>query len=54
MGTDFAVYMPVLLNTIVRDSQLDLDFKMESADMPVTDNNMGFNVKVNLIKGMGE
>ena len=54
LGTEFSVYMPVLLDTIVRDSQLSLDFKMQSADQPVTDTNAGFNVKVNLIKGMGE
>lgn len=54
LGTEFAVYMPVLMDTIVRDSQLSLDFKMQSADQPVTDTNAGFNVKVNLIKGMGE
>ena len=32
LGTEFAIYMPVLLDTIVRDSQLSLDFKMQSAD----------------------
>lgn len=30
---------------------LELDFKMENADMPSTSDNAGFNVKV---KGLGE
>lgn len=54
LGTEFAVYMPTLLHTIVTDANLSLDFKMESADMPVTDKNLGMNIKMPEIKGMGE
>lgn len=43
--------MPLLLNQLVADAQLDVDFKMESADMPSTTDNMEMKVK---IKGLGE
>lgn len=54
LGTEFAAYMPTLLQTIVTDANLSLDFKMESADMPVTDKNVGMTIKMPEIRGMGE
>ena len=42
--------MPLLLDQLINDCQLDLDFKMESADMPSTTDNMAMKVKV---KGFG-
>jgi len=45
----------MLLDTLVRDANLNIDFKMEQADLPSTDSkNLSFNVKINAIKGMGE
>jgi len=41
----------MLLDQLVADAQLSLDFKMESADMPSTTDNMEMKVK---IKGLGE
>ena len=32
--------MPMLLDNLIKDAQLTLDFKMESADMPTTNDNM--------------
>lgn len=43
--------MPLLLTKLMNDCQLDIDFKMESADMPSTTDNLAMNVK---IQGMGE
>lgn len=43
--------MPFLINHLIKDAQLDVDFKMENADMPQVGGNAGFNVKV---KGLGE
>ena len=43
--------MPMLLDQLMHDCQLDLDFKMESVDMPSTTDNLEMKVKV---KGMGE
>lgn len=43
--------MPLLLEQLLVDAQLDLDYKMESADLPSTNDNMGAVVK---IKGLGE
>jgi hypothetical protein len=42
--------MPVLLQQLVNDANLEVDFKIENADMPAGQNE-GFNVK---IKGLGE
>jgi len=36
---------------LLKDAQLDVDFKMESADMPSTTDNMEMRVKV---RGLGE
>jgi hypothetical protein len=55
LGPQFAQFMPMLLTTLVNDANLNIDFKMEAADLPSVDNkNLSFNVKVNAIKGMGE
>ena len=43
--------MPMLLDQLVADAQLSLDFKMESTDMPSTTDNLSMKVKV---KGLGE
>ena len=51
LGTDFTQFMPMLLDQLVADAQLDVDFKMESADMPSTTDNLEMKVK---IKGLGE
>jgi hypothetical protein len=42
--------MPVLLTQLVNDANLEVDFKIENADIP-TGQNQGFNIK---IKGLGE
>jgi hypothetical protein len=55
LGPQFAQFMPMLLDTLVHDANLNIDFKMEQADLPSTDSkNLSFNVKVTAIKGMGE
>jgi hypothetical protein len=41
LGADFAQFMPLLLNQLLADAQLEIDFKMESADMPNTTGNTG-------------
>lgn len=51
LGEKFAQFMPILLDQLVADAQLDLDFKMENADMPSTTENMAF---VQKVKGFGE
>jgi len=43
--------MPVLMQQLVNDANLEVDFKMESSDMPTSNPNKGFNLK---IKGLGE
>lgn len=43
--------MPLLLEKLMNDCQLDIDFKMESSDLPTSNSNMGMKVKV---KGLGE
>ena len=43
--------MPVLLQSLVNDANLEIDFKMENSDMPQVGPNAGFNVK---LKGLGE
>ena len=43
--------MPVLMQQLVNDANLEVDFKIENSDMPTTSENQGFNVK---IKGLGE
>ena len=48
---DFAQFMPVLMQQLVNDANLEVDFKIENADMPSSNPNQGFNVK---IKGLGE
>jgi hypothetical protein len=47
---EFAQFMPVLLQQLVNDANLEVDFKMENADMPAGQN-QGYNIK---IKGLGE
>lgn len=42
--------MPVLLQQLVNDANLEVDFKIENADMPAGQN-QGYNIK---IKGLGE
>ena len=51
LGTEFTQFMPSLIDQLVADAQLDVDFKMESADMPSTTDNLEMKVK---IKGLGE
>lgn len=51
LGKEFTQFMPMLLDNLIRDAQLTLDFKMESADMPTTNDNMSMKMKV---KGLGE
>jgi hypothetical protein len=46
--------MPILLEKIMHDAKLNLDFKVEAAELPNTTNNVGLNFKVNAVKGMGE
>ena len=48
---EFAQFMPVLMGPILHDANLNLDFKMENADLPSTTDNMAVKVKV---KGLGE
>ena len=43
--------MPFLMSAVLHDVNLSLDFKMESADLPQTSDNMAMKVKV---KGLGE
>lgn len=44
--------MPRLINILLNDAQLEIDFKIENADAPQTaGSNPGYNVKV---KGLGE
>lgn len=43
--------MEFLTQHLMKDAALEVDFKMENADMPSTSANAGFNVKV---KGLGE
>ena len=43
--------MPYLMQAILDDANLSLDFKMESADLPQTTENLAMKVKV---KGLGE
>jgi hypothetical protein len=43
--------MPVLMQQLINDANLEVDFKMENADMPTTGQNQGYNIK---IKGLGE
>jgi len=43
--------MPLLLDQLIVDTKLNLDFKMESTDLPSTNDNMNVKVKV---KGLGE
>jgi hypothetical protein len=43
--------MPVLMTSLLADAKLELDFKMENADMPNVSGDKGITVKV---KGLGE
>ena len=43
--------MQFMTQQLVNDAMLEVDFKMENADMPSTSSNAGFNLK---IKGLGE
>lgn len=47
---EFAQFMPILLQQLVTDANLDVDFKIENSDLPAGQN-QGFNLK---IKGLGE
>ena len=51
LGTEFVQFMPMLLDQLIVDAKLGLDFKMESADLPSTTDNMKMKIKV---KGLGE
>ena len=51
LGAEFGQFMPHLMEPILNDAKLDVDFKMEASDNPNTTNNMAYNVKV---RGMGE
>ena len=51
LRVQFAQFMPALMQPILKDANLSLDFKMESADLPTTTDNMAMKVKV---KGLGE
>jgi hypothetical protein len=48
---EFAQFMPALMQPILNDANLSLDFRMENADLPQTTDNMSLKVKV---KGLGE
>lgn len=50
---EFGQFMPLLMETLVHDARLNLDIKMESADMPSTQNS-GENGITLKLKGMGE
>ena len=49
---EFAQFMPVLMAPLLRDAQLDVDFKLVDADTPVAadPNKVSFNIK---IRGVG-
>ncbi len=51
LGVEFAQFMPFLMQAVLHDVNLSLDFKMENADLPQTSDNMAMKVKV---KGLGE
>jgi hypothetical protein len=51
LKVEFAQFMPYLMQPILHDANLSLDFKMENADLPQTSDNMAMKVKV---KGFGE
>ena len=51
LGTEFVQFMPMLLDQLIVDASLNLDFKMESVDMPSTTDNLEMKVKV---KGLGD
>ena len=36
LGEEFVQFLPTMLDQLIADAQLSLDFKMESADMPST------------------
>jgi len=51
LGPDFTQFMPMLVDQLIVDARLSLDFKMESADVPSTTDHVKMRVKV---KGLGE
>ena len=53
LGAEFGQFMPLLMQPIINDAKLDVDFKMESADNPNTSgpNHLACNMKV---RGLGE
>jgi hypothetical protein len=46
LGEEFATFMPLLMDAMVKDASLNLDFKMENADLPSTTDNAAMKVKV--------
>ena len=53
LGAEFGQFMPLLMQPLINDAKLDVDFKMESADVPNTAgaNTLAMNMKV---RGLGE
>ena len=51
LGSEFGQFMPMLLNQLIADARLSVDFKMEASDVPSTSENLQMRVK---IKGLGE
>ena len=48
---DFHTFMPNLLNNLVNDSKLEIDIKLESAELPKTSENAGFTFKMKGLEG---
>jgi hypothetical protein len=48
---DFQQFLPQLLPILVNDSKVDIDIKMESAEMPKTSDNAGFTFKMKGFEG---
>lgn len=48
---DFQQFLPQLLPILVNDSKVDIDIKMESAEMPKTTENAGFTFKLKGLEG---
>ena len=48
---DFQQFLPLILPTLVSDSKLDIDIKMESAELPKNTENAGFTFKLKGLEG---
>lgn len=51
MKEDFHTFMPSLLTNLVNDSKLEIDIKLESAELPKTSDNAGFTFKMKGLEG---